>query len=54
VGANAAPALATTVAQAQRGSAVFTGCNGDWGVGPTDALQLSLHTQDKATSRRPS
>jgi hypothetical protein len=42
------------VAQAEHGSATFTGCNGDWGVGPTAALQLSLHTQDKATYRRPS
>jgi hypothetical protein len=29
---NEAPALATTVAQARRGSAVFTGCSGNWGL----------------------
>jgi hypothetical protein len=29
------PTVATTVAQAEHGSAVFTGCTGDWGVSAT-------------------
>jgi hypothetical protein len=32
---NATPQIATTVAQAEHGSATFRGCDGDWGVGPT-------------------
>jgi hypothetical protein len=26
------------VAQAEHGSATFTGCDGDWGVGPTGSV----------------
>jgi hypothetical protein len=33
------PTVATTVAQAERGSAIFTGCTGDWGVAPSGHIE---------------
>ncbi|MGH2896152.1 MAG: hypothetical protein ACRDPM_23185 [Solirubrobacteraceae bacterium] len=38
------PQIATTVAQAEHGSATFTGCDGDWGVSPTGEVDQPDHT----------
>lgn len=40
---NATPQIATTVAQAEHGSARFTGCDGDWGVGPTGKVGVTSY-----------
>ena len=37
--ASPAFAVATTVAQAEHGSATFSGCNGDWGIGPSGRIE---------------
>jgi hypothetical protein len=34
----AATQIATTVAQAEHGSAIFTGCAGDWGLRPAGRI----------------
>jgi hypothetical protein len=36
---NDVPAVATTVAQAERGSAIFRGCTGDWGFAPSGHIE---------------
>jgi hypothetical protein len=39
---SATPQIATTVAQAEHGSARFTGCTGNWGLGPVGQLDKRL------------
>jgi hypothetical protein len=39
---SATPQIATTVAQAEYGSARFTGCTGDWGLSPAGKLNKRL------------